>query len=263
MFLYLHGNAANRCTSHRINFYKLLTGLQLNASVLAIDYRGFGNSSKIIPTEITLRQDAQCAFDYIQSQGIGADKIIVVGHSLGSGIATDLVYNLHLRNIFCKGLIILSGYCSLGDAAIGYPVVPVLRPFHGYSLLETLLKYLIKDKFTSYLKIRDITNVPILIMHGKQDIEINIWQAKSLFVSAIEGRLGINKIKGNFWPLRNSINDHELSKLKQCKKLKVGNDGVIWHYKDLWLATISFASHNNLGQHQLVQDTINKWTKLY
>lgn len=265
-FTSFHGNAGNRATSHRIAFYKLLTGLQLDSNVIAIDYRGFGNSSSLVPTEQTLQQDAKSAFDWIISQGVNPKNIVIVGHSLGSGIAIDLAYNLDKNNQDCGGLVILSGYASIGDAAIGYPMVPILRPFHGYSLTESIMKSLIRDKWTSYSKIKEIQSVPILLLHGKSDIEINIWQAKALFISAVEGRTG-QELLGpkRFWELRTLNTD----KPKSLKTRRIGIDGELWHFDSkkgnipLWFLLVTHAGHNTLAQHQIVQDTLNSWTSLW
>ena len=72
----------------------MLTGLTKRSHVIAIDYRGFGNSSPAIPTEKALRIDAHSAFEWVVAQGVDQARIVLVGHSLGSGIATDLAYLL-------------------------------------------------------------------------------------------------------------------------------------------------------------------------
>ncbi len=74
-----------------------MTNLSKRSHVIAIDYRGFGNSTQAIPTEDTLRIDSLSAFDWIVSKGVDPSRIILVGHSLGSGIATDLAYILSQR----------------------------------------------------------------------------------------------------------------------------------------------------------------------
>jgi abhydrolase domain-containing protein 12 len=86
VFLYFHGNAGNRATTHRRMFYKMITDMKCNCHVIAIDYRGFGDSSSSIPTEQGVRLDALSTFDYLLEQNVDPLKIIIVGHSLGSGI---------------------------------------------------------------------------------------------------------------------------------------------------------------------------------
>lgn len=190
VYLYFHGNAGNRATYHRTSFYKLLTGIQSKKShVITIDYRGFGNSTNLIPTEDTLRIDARSAFDWIIENGVDLEKVVIVGHSLGSGIAADLAYRLcveHQQNgrpLF-KGLILLSGYSSIADAALGYPNVPLLRPFNGNSWTENIVKFLIRDKLITHHKLRSI-KCPILFLHGSCDTDICCWQAKANFLEAV------------------------------------------------------------------------------
>ena len=91
--LYLHGNAASRLASKRLLLARLASSGELNMNVLAIDYRGFADSSKhIAPTEEGLVDDARSAWDWLtEMKGVPASQIVVVGHSLGTGVASALV----------------------------------------------------------------------------------------------------------------------------------------------------------------------------
>lgn len=61
---------------------------QLDCSTLLINYRGYGTSSGK-PSETTLKEDALWLLDQIsQQQSIPLQQIVVMGRSLGSGIAT-------------------------------------------------------------------------------------------------------------------------------------------------------------------------------
>ena len=61
--------------------------------MLAIDYRGYGDSSSVYPNEETLLVDAQStykwALDHL-AQDPGT-KIVVYGHSLGTGVTAKLI----------------------------------------------------------------------------------------------------------------------------------------------------------------------------
>lgn len=57
--------------------------------VAFLSYRGHGGSAGS-PTEAGLHQDADAAYDRLLSQGISAGQIVVVGESLGTGVATRL-----------------------------------------------------------------------------------------------------------------------------------------------------------------------------
>lgn len=61
--LYLHGNAHNRSLQHRVQLYRLL--LEMGYYVLAIDYRGFGDSSPVDLTETSVVADARCCTELL------------------------------------------------------------------------------------------------------------------------------------------------------------------------------------------------------
>jgi pimeloyl-ACP methyl ester carboxylesterase len=84
--LFLHGNGATRAFGYRVQHYKALSS-RLSANVLAIDYRGFADSSGY-PSEAGLTIDARSAFDWLMSQGAKSDDILIVGLSLGTGVGT-------------------------------------------------------------------------------------------------------------------------------------------------------------------------------
>ena len=80
---------------HRTDFYKRMTSLSGNTHLIAIDYRGFGDSQYILPDEIGVQKDAISAFEYLNKVlGVSSEKIVLVGHSLGSGVATFLARHL-------------------------------------------------------------------------------------------------------------------------------------------------------------------------
>ena len=57
VILYLHGNCETRSASHRVGLYHVLQ--KMGFTVLAIDYRGFGDSSYLIsPNETSMVEDA-------------------------------------------------------------------------------------------------------------------------------------------------------------------------------------------------------------
>ena len=83
--LYLHGARWNLTGSvTRIDRWR-----RLGFAVLAVDYRGFGKSSDVAPTETYAYEDAEAAWDHIAKTAPGRKRYIV-GHSLGGAIATEL-----------------------------------------------------------------------------------------------------------------------------------------------------------------------------
>ena len=144
LIFYLHGNAGS------INSWGGVakTYTDLNYDVMIMDYRGFGKSDGNISTQAQLFQDAQIAYDEMKSI-YDENKIIVLGYSLGSGIAAKIASTNQPRL-----LILQTPYYSVTD---------MMR--HTYPILPTfILKYKLEtNKFLKGCKI------PIVLFHGDQD----------------------------------------------------------------------------------------------
>ena len=63
--LYLHGNTGSRAREHRINLYKVLQNL--NYHIVCFDYRGYADSSPIVPSKTGVVEDTLKVYDYVKS----------------------------------------------------------------------------------------------------------------------------------------------------------------------------------------------------
>jgi hypothetical protein len=174
-FLNCHGNGGN--ISHRLGLYGAL--LDIGASVLTFDYRGYG-LSKGKPGEEGTYLDAQAAYHWLRQKGFAARNIIVYGESLGGGIASELCAREETG-----GLILQSTFTSL--PAIGaelYPWLPVRLV--GSIRYDTLGKL-------PRLKI------PVLVMHSRDDSLIKFHHGEKNFAAANEPKF--------FCELRGGHND--------------------------------------------------------
>ncbi len=161
--LFFHGNAGN--ISHRINYLTMFK--QLGYNTLLFDYRGYGQSSGT-PSESGTYLDAQAAWRYlIEIQGIGPERIVLFGESLGGAVAAWLAAREK------PGLLALvSTFTSAPDlAAEIYPFLPVrwISRF-DYNTLEFL---------------QSIT-CPVFIAHSPQDEIIPYRHGQRLFQAAPE-----------------------------------------------------------------------------
>lgn len=104
--LFLHGNAATRAFGARVRHYQAFTS-RLGANVLAIDYRGFADSTGK-PSEVGLVRDARAAFDWLVANGKQAQDILIIGHSLGTGVSGQFAVELASKGIECRGVVLLS-----------------------------------------------------------------------------------------------------------------------------------------------------------
>lgn len=163
--LFAHGNGGNIC--HRLNIYRVWHGLGVN--FLAFDYRGYGRSEGK-PSEEGTYLDAKAGYDWLIGKGFKPENIIVVGESLGGGIASWVAATHKVG-----GLVLQSSYTSVPDLGKElFPFLPVhqLASIH-YNTLERLPKI----------------KVPLLVMHSRGDTLIRFHHAESNFQAANEPKL--------------------------------------------------------------------------
>lgn len=89
-----------------------------DSHVIAIDYRGFGDSTPVLPTEEGMQTDAIASFKHITALGVPASRIILVGHSLGSGVANYLARYLENDGQRPGGVILIAAYASIAGALL-------------------------------------------------------------------------------------------------------------------------------------------------
>lgn len=155
--LFFHGNAGE--VAGRADHMRAY--MQQGYGAAFVSYRGFGASHDKI-TEAGLMQDAQAGYDWLIAQGVSPRNLIVVGESLGTGVAVQLAAANPVA-----ALALGAPYSSTVDvAAASYPWLPV--------------RLLMLDQFRSDLAIGRIT-APILIQHGDADRVIPYRFGQRLF----------------------------------------------------------------------------------
>jgi len=144
VIFYLHGNAGSLRSWGEV----AKTYTDLNYDLFIIDYRGYGKSEGNIKNQFSLYQDMQLFYDFLKSK-YDENKIIVLGYSLGTGLATKIASENNP-----KLLILQAPYYSFKDMMKNYfPVIPT---------------FILKYKFPTN---KFITNckMPIVIFHGDCD----------------------------------------------------------------------------------------------
>jgi fermentation-respiration switch protein FrsA (DUF1100 family) len=163
--LICHGNAGNLSQFGRPDHYAGLR--QLGLSLLAFDYRGYGESEGV-PTEEGLYRDAQAGYRYLrESLGVEPQRIIIFGHSLGSTVAVDLASRVPAAGLILEGA--LTSVIQRGQEL--YPYIPV--------------RWLGRSRFASIDKISKVA-VPKLFLHARGDEVIPIAHGRRLFEAAPE-----------------------------------------------------------------------------
>ncbi len=143
----------------------------MNLSVFLIDYRGYGRSTKRIPSEATVYQDVEAAWNYlIHERGIEPHNIFVFGHSLGGAIAIDLAS----KHPEIAGLIIESSFTSIRKM-VDFKKIYWMFP----------IDILLTQTFNSIAKVSQL-KMPILFTHGTHDRVVPVEMSHDLFASATE-----------------------------------------------------------------------------
>jgi len=164
--LYLHGTFRTLLENlHKINALRAA-----GFSVLAVDYRGWGLSTPIMPSEQTILQDADVAWSELQRREVRAAQRVIYGHSMGSAVAVDLASRLQVDQDY-GALMLESAFTSFSDLA------------KESGFLARLLMVFSQERFASIEKIAKV-NAPLLMLHGSQDTTIPIHLSEKLFAAA-------------------------------------------------------------------------------
>jgi len=147
VLLYCHGNGGN--VSTRVAPVRYLTE-KLGLTVFLFDYRGYGKSEGA-PTEEGILKDARAARAWLSGKtGVKEEDLILLGNSLGGGVAVDLAARDGAR-----ALILENTFTSLPDVARWYTRgIPI--------------KWLMKSRLDSLGKIGQYQG-PLLQTHGDSD----------------------------------------------------------------------------------------------
>ncbi|MDP9082321.1 MAG: alpha/beta hydrolase [Pseudomonadota bacterium] len=162
--LQFHGNADSAFSPWQARHCEALRLLGFN--VLEIDYRGFGLTPGEA-SEAAMIEDAEAAYQYLLARGVPADRIILLGHSLGSGPAVVLA-----TRHSTAALVLFGAFTSIPDAAADrYPFLP--------------LRMAVGVQFDSLARIGGV-RMPVVIAHSRSDSLVPYSHALKLFAAAHE-----------------------------------------------------------------------------
>lgn len=183
VIIYNHGNSGHRLAEHRMELYHLL---RKKYHVICWDYRGYGDSSDIEPTETGLVSDAKFVYKWVLNQT--TSNIFLWGHSLGTGVSTHMLGDLSKENIKKpRGLILESPFNSFTDEIAEHPFAKLFRPlpwFH-YTIIDPMLQN--GFVFASDKHIIKV-DCPILILHAEDDLVVPYSLGKKLYETAQDFR---------------------------------------------------------------------------
>lgn len=163
-FVFFHGNGG--CLYNQSGLVDPY--ISAGYGFLIAEYNGYsGMPGK--PSEQGLYADGRAYLYALMAQGVKSEDIIVMGHSLGTGVAVQLAEEFHVG-----GLILVAPYLSVADVAqVVYPMFPA--------------RLMVLDRFESFKKMKDI-HVPVLVVNGTLDKVVSPAQGKQLYLLANEPR---------------------------------------------------------------------------
>jgi alpha-beta hydrolase superfamily lysophospholipase len=164
--LYLHGTFRTLFE----NLHKIEALRSAGFSVLAVDYRGWGLSTPLIPSESSILQDADLAWTEMQRREPRAAQRVIYGHSMGSGVAVDLASRLQAPNEY-GALILESAFTSFSDVA------------REAGWVTQFLDLFNNERFASLEKISRV-HAPLLMIHGTLDTTVPLRLGQQLFAAA-------------------------------------------------------------------------------
>jgi fermentation-respiration switch protein FrsA (DUF1100 family) len=162
--VFSHGNTGS--VGHHLGF--VLWMVEAGYNVLAYDYRGFGKSGGSVDRR-GMVNDVKAAFNFAGHRSdVDARRLVSYGHSLGGAKSVT----------------------ALGESPIkGLRAVVVDGAFASYRSMARLIggrlgESLVTDELSPKDFIRNLSPVPLLVVHGTQDEIVPISQGRELFESA-------------------------------------------------------------------------------
>ena len=167
--LYLHGTFRNLYQNQpKINALR-----QAGFAVLAVDYRGWGDSAVLVPSEATINADAALAWAEFQRRQPDPAKRVIYGHSMGGAVAVTLASGLkHGRDY--NALVLESTFTRMPDVAAA-------AGFWGRVAASTTTL-----QFDSLSRMAQI-DAPLLMLHGTADKTVPIELGRRLRDAAPAG----------------------------------------------------------------------------
>ncbi len=167
--LYLHGSFRN--LYH--NLPKIEALRQAGFAVLAVDYRGWGESTARVPSEATIDADAALAWAELLRLQPDAQRRYLFGHSMGGAVAVTLASGLRGGQDYAA-LVLESSFSRLPDVAAA-------AGFWGrIAASATTLE------FDSLSRIGRI-DAPLLMLHGSADRTVPVELGRRLRDAAPAG----------------------------------------------------------------------------
>ncbi|KAF1968145.1 alpha/beta-hydrolase [Bimuria novae-zelandiae CBS 107.79] len=195
LVIYFHGNTGTVAQGRRTEEYRMYSsGASDKIFVLTFDYRGFGKSTGS-PSESGLMNDAEAVIDWaLNTVGISPDRIVFLGHSLGTAVATSIThYYANLASpIEFAGLILCASFTNTGSAFSSYAIadlIPVLAPLKLIPCLQTWFRRRFRDSWRTDQRLEALAKrsekLNLVLVHAENDGTMPWDQTEELFKTTV------------------------------------------------------------------------------
>ncbi len=139
-------------------------------SVLVLDYRGYGKSDGE-PSEEGLYLDAQAALDLLIDRGVTRSDLVIVGFSMGTGVATELAFTND-----AAALVLGAPFTSMRELVEGSAPGGVPHDWISTVEMDTLARI-------------PTIGEPLVVAHSRDDPRIPFRMGQQVFRSAAEPKI--------------------------------------------------------------------------
>lgn len=164
--VFSHGNAGS--LGHHLGF--VLWFAEAGFNVMMYDYRGFGKSGGSVGRRGMI-DDVKAAFTYVSKRAdLDENRLVSYGHSLGGAQSVTAIGESPVKGL--RAVIIDGAFASYRTMA---------RVIGG-----RLSESLVTDDLAPKDFVSKISPVPLLVVHGSNDIVVPVSQGRQLFRNATE-----------------------------------------------------------------------------
>jgi hypothetical protein len=160
--LYLHGTFRNLYQ----NQPKLDALREAGYAILAVDYRGWGDSTPRVPSEDSILADADVAWQALRRYQPDPARRVIYGHSMGGAVAVALASSLRAGDDYAA-LVLEATFTSLPDVA------------RAAGLVGRIAAVFSPVDFNSLARIGRV-DAPVLMLHGTADDTVPIALGRRL-----------------------------------------------------------------------------------
>ncbi len=154
--VHFHGNAED--LADLVSVFRELRAQGLG--VLGVEYPGYGGAPGM-PSERSIFEASELALALLRERGVAVSRTVLVGQSLGSGVAAEMAWRGHGAR-----LVLLSPFTSMAEMArLAIPWLPV--------------SLLLKHPFDTALKAPQLS-LSVLILHGTRDEVVPVEMGRRL-----------------------------------------------------------------------------------